>query len=175
MSVWEEKCVWQKEGGEDYFLFKIFVAFWCWLPPWRVPVKRAFCFFLSFSSKMSASCKQSWHLHGENTTWSLTGSLSGIHIQRRCLDWLYRNCLEYLYHCRYSRQHWTAINAAAVAPQPLPQSHNTMLMLLVIKRCCKFYENIPEWVEKKIINTLRHNSTSKRTVIIHWFPYPGKQ
>lgn len=32
-------------------------------------------------------------------------SSSAIHFQRDCLDWLHRCCLEYLYHCRYSRQH----------------------------------------------------------------------
>lgn len=77
---------------------------------WKCPLATAsqsgFLLVFWFSSKMSASCKQTqrWHLHGESMARSPVGSSSAIHFQRDCLDWLHRYCLENLYHCWYSRQ-----------------------------------------------------------------------
>lgn len=75
---------------------------------------------------------------------SPVGSSSAIHFQRDCLDWLHRYCLDYLYHCWYSRQRCYTLPLLLLlynpshtksAAQPHGHSHllNTWLMLFVIE------------------------------------------
>lgn len=79
-----------------------------------------FLLALWFSSKMSARCKQTWHLHGENTARLLAGRSSGIHLYRNCLDWLHWYCLRCFFSLPVFKATLLYSAIFAISPQPLP-------------------------------------------------------